>query len=110
MESRFTTHVRKVFADRVDIATDAARAIRATLDTPGWRLIEQVVTAEVDDVDRRSEFHPDRVIDQAVYAARHGYRTGLLASREAADELVRYADLMEERFDAEKQASRVGQA
>lgn len=98
MESRFTSKARKLYADRVDIATDAARAVRATLDTPGWALIQQVLASEADETDRRSEFHPDKVQDQAVYAARIAYREGLLASREVAAELVRFADVMERRF------------
>lgn len=101
---RYTTHVRKRYGDRVDLLTEAARAVERTLESPGWSLIEELVSAELADLDGRTTFHPDRVLDQAVYAARIGYRTGLQAMRDAAQELCRYSAEQERRFEETKRS------
>lgn len=106
MHSLLRTHVRDIYKGRVDIATDAAEAVRKTMETPGWKLVQEVLAAEVETIDRRTRFQYDDVETQAVYAARIGYRTGLVASQDAAEELCRVAADLEREFEETKQSQR----
>jgi hypothetical protein len=74
----------------------AGEAVEDLLSHPGWKVIDALLQAEVDTVDRRLD--TDRPLDsRADYAAAHGRRGGLLAARSAAGTvLARYRDRLAE--------------
>jgi hypothetical protein len=63
---------------------------------PGWKVIDELLQAEVDTVDKRLD--TDRPLDsRAEYAAAHGRRGGLLAARAAVGTvLARYRSTLAE--------------
>jgi hypothetical protein len=74
----------------------AGEAVEDLLSHPGWEVIDGLLQAEVDTVDKRLD--TDRPLDsRAEYAAAHGRRGGLLAARRAAGTvLARYRDRLAE--------------
>lgn len=62
---------------------DAGDAISGLIAHPGWQIIERILDAERELLDRRLD--TDRPLEsRADYAAAHGRRGGLLAARQAA--------------------------
>jgi hypothetical protein len=74
----------------------AGEAVEDLAAHPGWKVIDALLQAEVDTVDRRLD--TDRPLDsRAEYAAAHGRRGGLLAARAAVGTvLARYRSTLEE--------------
>jgi hypothetical protein len=75
----------------------AGEAVEDLLAHPGWKVIDALLQAEIDTVDKRLD--ADRVVppSRAEYAAAHGRRGGLLAARNATGTvLVRYRDKLAE--------------
>lgn len=75
----------------------AGEAVEDLLSHPGWKVVQDLLQAEVDTVDKRLD--ADRVVppSRAEYAAAHGRRGGLLTARTAAGTvLARYRSTLAE--------------
>jgi hypothetical protein len=75
----------------------AGEAVEDLAAHPGWKVIDALLQAEVDTVDKRLD--ADRVVppSRAEYAAAHGRRGGLLAARAAVGTvLTRYREKLAE--------------
>jgi len=96
MDPRWKKHVRDVFGADADALQRAHDAVRATVASPGWEVIQGMLRAERGIVDRKLD-DPDRVLEHADYALKHGYRAGLNALEDVARVLIDYtAELVED--------------
>lgn len=75
---------------------DAGKMVRQLIESPGWRLLEQVLEARKDramlDLQR-----PGGVPDHATYAHGHGILEGVGSIRGAVDAVLHVADQAEEK-------------
>ena len=93
MDPRFKRHVRDRFGADADALSRAMEAVKATVASPGWELIQELLRTERGTVDSEVE-NPSKVLDHASYAMAHGYRAGLNASARAAQTLVEFAEVL----------------
>lgn len=75
-------------------------AVQATIDSPGWKLIWELVDQTHEDATRRLLFShvgaEGRVLEQAEYARLTGFLAGITQARVAAESLIAYAQRHQE--------------
>jgi len=84
--------LRRHFDDlfpELDQVLDAAEHAASVLEHPGMGVLRSILVAEIDTISRGLD---DRVLQQAEYAMAHGRRGGLIASLEALDVLIAWAE------------------
>ncbi len=86
VEPKFRRHVRSAYEERIAELLEAAEAVQATMASPGWQVVMQLLDAE------SSAEMAKTGIELAEYARVHGYLAGLCAAKDAGATLVEHAE------------------
>lgn len=96
----YHAHLRHRDPDRLTADRDAVRAL---LDSPGWRVIDELTDAVHGAAVNRLLFahagSEGRVLDQAEYARLLGFLAGLDQARVAAESVLRHAEREQRKED-----------
>ncbi len=85
-KAAYTRHVDELWPrDQLPSLIEAGEAVERTLDSQGFKIIMEVLAAEVATIDRRLE---GTALEQAEYARLHGRRSALLAAQGAGQAVV----------------------
>lgn len=106
-----TRHVSDVWPDdRLPELIEAREAVQRTLDSPGWRAIQDLLACEIATIDSELEHGPTK--EAAGYAKALGRRSAIRASQEAAKAIIEKANRREqqaiEQVAAESATERIG--
>lgn len=84
----FTRHVDDLWGSREQLPQliENAEAVERTLGSPGFRIVTEVLDAEIAMITRKLQ--SDRVFEQAEYAKLHGKLAALSAFGEAAQAIM----------------------